>query len=382
LDILPTGTKSLLEKKESKLPDGVKYISISLLNVLASTTIIIFQFRFDDNASRRLEYPINKKCSTYTRKIKNGTQYITPFHQKQEALKKVKHEIVSECKLWVKNNLGGFYTSNKYSNSLPYCEFITLEKNEPYTKSKFLFDYQRLLNLDYSVDVWSSEELQGIYLTFSVPKNESCPVVKIVGRTKDILENFDTKLHLEKTIESFVHYLEHFDKTLVIFCLYYLQRFYKNQVFKIRDDIGSIKIKNIRKSSNDLKKNADRFAMIDMILPFYENDLLELCNNNSSFIFNTYIFRRKNKPDSDIQLFNEIRKYLINDANSLLQTHNNLRQSFITISNIINSLSNDQVSKANFRTQITIVILSAIMISRAHLRELPLPYKHDGLDTL
>ncbi|MCK4358047.1 MAG: hypothetical protein KAW92_04770 [Candidatus Cloacimonetes bacterium] len=360
--IVPHNKKSLLPSKESILPFGVRHIKLSLLHSISSTTILIFQFIFDDEASSRLEKTINKKFSTYVEKIKNGNQYITPISQKMSSLVQLKKSIYFDCINWIKDNLQGYYTANNLIDKMPICDFITLDKATPFpNKSGLPNSYLHILNMNYPDNVWLPDDLDGLYFRFSISKDQRNPYMQLVGKFSEILKNKNLKHYGGKSKNGLVNYLKYFDNTLAMFALFYLYKTYEWQVSKIRDEISNINISKLKKASLQLNETSKDFAILDRNLPFFTYEIKEYCRNKKLFFQNVYTFHRMKEDKHKRELMNEIRISLKKNSKILLTAHNNLRQSLSTTSNIINSLSNEKLSRNSYKLQVIMCIMMLFM---------------------
>jgi len=362
--IMPRNVKSLFESKTSDLPAGIDCIKLSMTHSTASTTILIFKFILSNDSRSMYENLLNKQYSTYTKKINNGFMYITPFKQKSEAIKNSRNELTQKCKRWIQKNLGGFYTSNNLLAEMPIYDFLTIENTKLFSiNKKTLFDYKHILNLDSSDNIWRINDIPGLFLRFKSSMNDSPSYVSLVGDCKEILKGKDLSDYGSDKNTQIVNYLDYFDQTLVVFALFNLHHTYKTQISKIRDKISNIELSNIKKASVSFLEISKEFAKVDGNITYFSNELKNLCKYKDIFLHNIY-----SMTTYDIEFFdreeltNSIRKSLISNSVILEKTHNNLRSVFNTTSQIINSLSNEKLSRRNIWLQTFMAILTLAML--------------------
>ncbi len=361
--VIPPNSSFFLETKESNLPEGVKCVKLTMAHFLGSFTILVFQFKFIESYTLEYEKAINKYYPTYTKRIKKGVSYVTPFNQKLEAIINTRQQISMNCINWIKTNLPGYYTSNELLNKMPICEFITLDKQVPFeNKIHFPMGYIDLLKLAYSQDAWISEDLDGMFFTYSNLKDGINPYMLLVGKNSDILKDMDLKHYGSNRSEQLVNYLKYFDGTLVNFCLFFLHQTCLGQVSNLRDDLSNIIVKQVNKANSHLFKYATRIAKLDSFIPYFSSELKKYCESKKFFLHNSFTFYKNNKKENNQELLNIIRQSLIDSSDSLLTIYNNVRQSFDTTSKIVNSISNEKLSKNSLRLQIAILIFAIITL--------------------
>lgn len=352
------------------LPEGVDYIHLSLSQLISSTSIIIFRFVIKDEATKRIEKPLNDKYVTYNEKLLNGVRHITPTEQKTNKFNEFRNKIILDCKQWIKDYVGGYYCKNLLLNKMPSCEFITLKENIPFTDKKVTipFDFMHILKYNYSSDAWKFEEYEGLYFKFNAPQRVFDSKMEIVGKLSDIRHKRKHDIKSSSSIISLTNELRFLYSTLDKFALYYLFYTLKMQLAEIRDEISNIKINNINKANSQLRNISYKFAILERNLPIFITELKDICNNKEYFLENSYSFYKFNQKckstekDESENLVNKIRLSLLDDSEKVLVNYDYVKQSINTISSTINSLTSNKYSKINLWTQVIMIFLSIAML--------------------
>jgi hypothetical protein len=352
------------------LPEGVGYIHLSLSQLISSTSIIIFRFVIKDEATQRIEKPLNDTYITYNEKLINGVRHITPTEQKTKKFNEVRNKIILDCKQWIKLFVGGYYCKNHLLNKMPSCEFVTLKENSPFTDKKVTipFDFMHILKFNYSSNTWKFEEYEGLYFQFNTPQRIFNSKMEIVGKLSDIRYKSKNETRSSSTISSLTNELRFLYSTLDKFALYYLFYTLKVQLAEIRDEISNIKINNINKANSQLRNISFKFAILERNLPIFITELKDICKNKEYFLENAFSFYKLNpnskstEKDESENLLNKIRLTLLDDSERVLVNYNYVKQSINTISSTINSLTSNKYSKINLWTQVIMIFLSIAML--------------------
>lgn len=349
------------------LPEEVSSVHINLLQYIPSITILSYQFILSDKISKKLHEILSKTYDTKVEKHNSTYRYLTPIQQKKNKINIAKNEIHNKCFDWIKNKIPGMFSEINYD--FPTCDFITLKEEKPFINDfqKPYESYLNILELNHQYNSWQCKELPSLYL-------------KLFSDNKGILSNANITCNIDELFSSIdninayggknkfgiSNYLQHLDKSLVIWVLYTIVKTYKYHLSNLRDEVAKIDIseksqKNIEKI-NKLKK---RFAMFQNNIPYFIKEINKYETIDSfpfradsfKFIMNWDSEREKNRS-----LFDDLLKILTNDLVSLSNQYENVRKSIFSIYNIISAMKNDKISKENLKMQKNMLLMTGLML--------------------
>jgi hypothetical protein len=353
--------------RKAELPDGIEAIHASILQYSPSTTILVCQFFLDDSAAKSLEQPLREYYSTFKEEISGGWRYDNVESQKRLAVDIMRESLQTLCTEWVKVFIPGLFASGIFGESFPICEFITLEKHEPYeslgekTETSFL----SMIDLDNEFYAWKSEEISGLYLQLSEEKDRDLYRLILAGKISEVLKDKNLDGYPFGSREGkILSWMSHLDNTFGIWVLYVIARTYEKQLGILRDSYGSIdlsaslvlaasKVNSLDKKFLDLQRN---------LIPFLQ-EIVPLCKKKQMFMHNVYKFipvSEHRKHDSE--LFNTLRERLLANAASLLNNEQQVSAVAQRSAQIVSAISNDKLAKTNIRLQKGILRMTCVLI--------------------
>jgi len=351
------------------LPKGVEYINAKLFCSLPSITFIVLQFVFDEPTSLILEDPLNKKYTTYAKKLGKGYGFINPLHQKRKAVLKLKKELHQNCYDWVRDKIPGIFSTGILKSEFPTCEFITLDKGNPFVKEAY-HSYLSIIDLGISFFIYDSEDIQGLRLRESSFNDSDFNNLILAGNTSKILSDKDLSFYDDPTTRGFMSWLsDNFSKILYLWGLYMLLVAYEYKISNFRDSIANIDLSNLNESANFIDKLEKKLFPIDNELPYFASEYELYCKDEDSYKHNLPNFKMVfGKDNKEIGLFDTIRKTSLKRVTQLPLMLENLRHAVVMNSQTINTKSNLRIQRVMLRLTIIIVVLTILNILISFLR--------------
>lgn len=161
------GTKGLLgHHRTAPLPADVEYAIGAVYGLTSSITCIAMGFVLTEECSRRFDQALRREYQTYSMRRGRSYRIHDPFHQKGAEIRTIRSAIRAASASWFRTYLPGLFSSGILDGELPTCELVTLRKAQPFPKNvqgaANSDEYLRLLDMDRDVDVWESEQMQGL----------------------------------------------------------------------------------------------------------------------------------------------------------------------------------------------------------------------------
>ena len=350
--------KGLLRPRTAPLPEGVKLIRSSIIQFIPSITIFLGQFFFDEDGAKSLEEPLNRIYTTNMEPIKGGGYSIIEVErQKKDATDEIRNNMRKLCSNWVREYMPGLFSSGILGDYYPTCELILLSKNNPFIKIGDMpqKSFLGMMGLDSTCtyDVWKSEGLKGAYLKFIKEAGDYNGRIVISGNVNGMLTDEKLNMYGADTREDkIVNYLHDLDYTLGIWALSRTARAYEKKISMIRDEYGGMDETNIEKSIRKIYEIDRQFLRLQAdAIPFAGN-LASLGEHKYSLLHNVYEFTPLIKERGEnTKLFRCTIDNLIEDAGSIISNENQVRAIAERSSQIIYSISSNELTKTNIKLQ-------------------------------
>ena len=189
----------------AQLPEHVQYALGQVYGLTSSITCIVMTFVYEDDYALRFDAALRTERRTYTEPRRRGYQIVEPFFQKANEVRAIRREAGNDASEWFRGNLPGLFASGILDGQFPSCEFITLDKAEPFATKRE--EYLRALNVENDIGVWNSDDLPG--LRFAQPAfDEEERFHAILAIRKEQLEAKDLKMWGGLNRGAYVGYLE------------------------------------------------------------------------------------------------------------------------------------------------------------------------------
>ena len=197
--IYPQGTDNFLSSRSltAPLPPHVQYATGGLFSLTSSLTCIVMGFVFEEGFSTQFDEALRTDRQTYEKPSGNGyTEVFWPEMQKANHICQIRAEITELAARWFRENLPGLFSSGILEGNLPTCEFVTLQKAEPFPlRSKDNTDpseyhYLSILDMYSTFNAWRSENTPGLKFTDSRnrgPRYHSILAIKKRDSDKSVL---------------------------------------------------------------------------------------------------------------------------------------------------------------------------------------------------
>jgi hypothetical protein len=358
--------KMFMPAIKAKLPKGILNISLSVLQNMPSTTILICHFVFDEETADSLNEPLSRNYSTYTEKIKSGIRIINVPHQKKNQTELMRAYLRTLCTSWIAENMPGYFSSKSLQNLFPTCELILLNKHNPIDKigDEIGDSFLSMLDLDKEYNAWCTDNINGLYLYLSENRKERTNNIVLSGNVNEMLSNRDLSMFGSKSKEgNILGWFSYFDYTLGILVLSFIAREYEQQLGMFRDKYGSVNIKDISHSIKQMQDIDKQFIEMQSGIIHFSDELKNFCKHKGYFMHEVYEFRRVRKRfEQDLNLFESIRDRLIylSDLIDLNTKHvmtyaDIMRQS-------ISAISSRELATINLKLQKGIYWMTGVLI--------------------
>lgn len=191
----------------AQLPQHVQYALGQVYSLTSSITCLVMTFVYEDDYALRYDASLRKERQTYTEPRRRGYQIVAPFFQKMNEVRAIRSEAGNDAAEWFRGNLPGLFASGILDGQFPSCEFITLDKAEPFVTEKE--EYLRALNIENDIGVWNSDELPG--LRFAQPAfDEEKRFHAILAIKREQLEAKDLRSRGGANRGAYVGYLKEY----------------------------------------------------------------------------------------------------------------------------------------------------------------------------
>lgn len=144
----------------AQLPEHVQYALAEVYSLTSSITCVLMTFVYEDEYALQIDAALRTERRTYTKRLRRGYRIVEPYFQKADEVRAIRREMRNNAAGWFCGNLPGLFSSGLLDGQFPTCEFITLDKTEPFGPQRG--DYLRALNVEDDIGVWNSNELPGL----------------------------------------------------------------------------------------------------------------------------------------------------------------------------------------------------------------------------
>lgn len=358
------GRIDTLKSESCKLPKHVDFAFGGIFQYMPSISILSVQFVFNDEISKLFKNTLNTEYETVIEIIKKGYRFHSPFHQKIDAVKKLRENIYESCYEWYRRYIPGLYSDKLTKVNFPTCEFMTLEDGTPFHENNNKYnDYMNILEISKSYNSWMSNELKGIRVEFPSLKNDSdFTSIKIAGNSKEIKSDKNYKSYNELEKHSIEYYLMNFDHNLISWVIYVLMRTSRCILSEIRDSISSINLGTIKKSMIEIEKIRRNFLSVDRNISYFVNELKPIKKN--IFLHDNYKFipNHLHSSNKDKELFENLFDISIRETENMGKEYKNIRNDIETTTNVISSITNQKFAKSNKIIGIIMIVLTFVII--------------------
>ena len=357
--------------KKAKLPDGVKYITLSLAQSIPSITVLIARFVFEEDLSSLINDSLYKDYKRYREEVKGG--YIIHLEENQRSDEvRIETEFLNDvCSQWLKTHFKGFFSSESTTKRHPTALLMTLEKGMPFQRTDYFDNYLNILGLENNYDSWSSKELTNMFLHSNCDDSESVRDSLILsGNIHKMLDGIDLNMYsgnmnckevtilnyltntLDRTFESWVHKL--------------MIDIYEHEITYLRDSYGKIILDNTDSAILEITKLDHK--TLDMQKNFSQM-LFELEEQYKSKDegYNIHQFYRLNDDKKENSFYSSIRNIIIYKTKLIFEQEKifnnvtkNMRILITAISNNKLSNENSKMQKSMHRLTVIVVILTVV----------------------
>jgi hypothetical protein len=352
-------SRGFRHERQAHLPEGIKFIRASALQFIPSTTILIFQFFFNEDVITSLVKPLRDTYKTYIEPFDGGLRYYDVHHQKKAAVDVMRGYLRSICTNWINENIPGLFSSGISDCYLPTCEIILLAKHTPYERNVPFLD---MLDLN-EYEAWKSEKLQGLYFQFPRFIGDELGRVILSGNINEILPDKDLNEYGNISREDrIIHYLDDLDYTLGTWILYVIARHYEKHISAIRDSYGNMAVEDVSSTIKDIQTLDRELLQLQRdAIPFAEN-LNKYCQNEKAYTHGLYKFKTVAEKLMQTDLFEYIREYLNKSAISIISSIEQMHSMGEHTSRIVATITNKELNATNIKLQRSMVRMTFVLV--------------------
>jgi hypothetical protein len=385
--VLPRG-KAGVGSIEFDLPTGVSSLFLKAITPVPGVTVLVAQFRFDDDTARTVEVPLRTMYLSAAVPHRGAIQYAYGAFQREDALVDVRAALRRRCERWMLQNLPGAYAGFR-SEPIPSAELLTFQLGDPLggrTPPSIASggtivdvgpaeerdevpshgfgdeDYLTLLGQRDS-EGWACADMPGLVLRV--------PRTRLRGRVDDHLVlsarigSFDVgaplsndRTHSHETVTHRTSWLAH---TLALFALRKTLGIFERQIAEIRDRLGEVPLNRPRKAISQMQGIERQLAQIardarPMFRGIVSAPAGSLTREVSRFLpLSKEFFGNE-------QLFAWIATSIVDRCKSLLEAEEENRETARTVGGLLITSANLTAAKSNLRLQFAAIIISAIAL--------------------
>lgn len=354
--------------RRAKLPTGIQSIRASIFQPIPSTTILICQFFLGDDLSEVIDKSLRTNYQTYKQKNKFGYRIMDVEHQKIEAINFEIEFLNNLCATWMKDNFAGLYASDSIKEEHPTCTFCTLNKGLPFKEREFERDYLSILDMDNSFDVWMSDKLQGIHLSFPRKENSIRKSLILSGNINEMLKDEDLKFYGSTKESRVLNYLQDLDHTLGTWVLNVLLESYIYKIADLRDLFGKTDIHDRKKAISTITALDQEVLKSQKNILSFIHEMKQYTDNEVFFMRNIYEFEAMDKSWHRSKFFTGMRESIKHRIDLLSQNQKILKETSNAVREINTLITSDHLADTNIKMQqsmkyMTIVILILTIVS-------------------
>ncbi|SMO38558.1 hypothetical protein [Fodinibius sediminis] len=361
--IKPDNSPNVPSFLNAPLPEGVKYASSYLHQFVPSTTILATQFHFVDELRNSVEKPLRDYYETYAEKVKHGTRYHAPIHQKEEAYNLQLEFLRTKCTNWISTHFPGLFDSNFLERAHPTVELILLENDDPLTDTHNSYEsYLNIVGFETEYDVYKSIDLKELHMTIDEKFLAKRSTITIGGNIEKVLSEEKLKMYGDKRIDSISSWLHYLSKTLSFWSLTDLVFGYDQKLKKVRDKLGAVDSMNPADALEKLQIIDDEISALQMNSSPFTRELLQSIDR-PDFEFDMYDFNLiAERRGEDFSFLEARKKVLKRTAESIESNSKQVNRISDRLSRLVTTKVNLKLSESNNTLQFWILIFTFVMI--------------------
>lgn len=159
------------------LPEGVKYASGGIHSVSQSLIGVVICFVFEEEYSVSFDKALRADRQTFETSRGRISSIHFPITQKSDHVAQIRIEMSTSAASWFRDHLPGVFTLGLLDGELPTCEFVTLQKAEPFPPRPEDGQpeplYLSILGLNHDADIWTSVGTPGLKIKLVSGANRS-----------------------------------------------------------------------------------------------------------------------------------------------------------------------------------------------------------------
>jgi hypothetical protein len=183
--VLPEGKASTFGLTENRalLPEEVESLLVRVFQVTPSLTAVFIGFRLTGARTERYEREVNQDRSTIYRPVNRpkAITWVEPSHQKKEAVSDARRGLRSMVGDWFAKNLPGYFCGSTPRSQFPTLELLVAQGSIWLDDLANWSHWRRLLIDSVPYELWSSDDVPGLQLTFERHHDESQGLHLIAG---------------------------------------------------------------------------------------------------------------------------------------------------------------------------------------------------------
>jgi hypothetical protein len=372
--------------KAAILPMGVESAFFAAVTSIPGATVVVAQFRFDEQTARQIEEPFRTLYRSQPVLRDGGTLTLPDgTHLRDEAVIDIRSNLRRRCQRWMCENLPGAFAG--LSEESPACELITLVKGDPFngrhppsgdgrkvtlvgpappserpvSRGLGKEDYLTILGQRGGSDAWGCVEMRCLSLRLnrrvdSFWPDHNCLVLS--ARVGDFeFENGDSSAGTPTGVVNRTYWL---NQTFGIFALSRLIGVFESRVAKLADALGEVRLGRNRRAVPQMEEIETRLAEITRDA----RPLLKGIVATPEWVWgDVYTFL----PFEDFDrykgpLFSSMTAYLAARSTRLLAAEDDLRSTVHGLSGLVAASANLAAARTNVRLQRVAIVIATIAV--------------------
>ena len=376
------------------LPTDVDYVTAEIHYLIPGIFVLVTQFILGPAPSQLITDTLRRRFHTYAEPYDRGISFINPISQKRDALKQLRRELRLTCTSWLGKHLPGAFALTNRVDAYPTCEFITLDSGLPIDpdNQRTWDDYISVLGLGHEFESWTSAEYPGLYLQRQRfdPSGELALI--LAANRNQAFADDQLKAYGGRTRDGLTNRLSDFGGPMTRWALHALLFSYERHYAMIRDNAG------LAAAQSDIRKATGSISVLETALLRLSGDavavvpqLAQFCDDKRFFhrgvaqFFSLHPMRptpkpadagfpirmvrkalKKTRPDpaqaSDEDLFELLREGLVHRSHLLRETQSGVHQVVQSVSDLLNTRSQQALAKSNVRLQWMLVVFTVVLL--------------------
>lgn len=204
--------KHIFNSNYTSLPSGVSSLDVEVFQLSPSLTGVLVRFRFDETVARRYEDAINRKHTTYRKRIprSRSISIMGPRNQKHDEVTRVRSDLRRLVADWYKQYLPGYFSAQNRETVFPIMELLVVKEGPilhqpPDTPRGTGLDWRWLLNPSTSWLVWTSQGNEGIQLVTGDAREEEQGLRITVAIDESRFSEESMKMYGGKSSDSIIY---------------------------------------------------------------------------------------------------------------------------------------------------------------------------------